>query len=151
MALLRRKYTPFIGLETTELVYSIAMNDLVGTTPSGTPMIRNNSVAGTVLVRDGMDVCVGGVKRTEDVKSTAKIPLLGSIPVLGYLFGGEQNARRNTEMVIVLMPHIVQFSEIHKELAREEDRLVRAQVAEKAVLPLPKTEYGFDMWLLGKD
>jgi hypothetical protein len=143
--------TPYIGLETTELVYGITMNDVVGATPSGTPMIRNNSVGGTVLVRDGIDVCVGGLKRTEDVKSTAKIPILGSIPVLGYLFGGEQNARHNTEMVIVLSPQIVQFSEVHKELAREEDKLVRAQVASEAVLPLPKTEYGFDMWLLGKD
>ena len=54
-------------------------------------------------------------------------------------------------MVIVLNPRVVQFSEVHKELAREEDRLVRAQVLRHAHLPLPKTAYGFDMWLLGTD
>ncbi len=140
---------PFIGLETTELVYALTMNDLVGTTPSGAPLVRDNNMVGSVLIRDGVPTCLGGLKRTEDIRSTAKVPLLGSIPVLGYLFGGERNAQRHTEMVVVLTPKVVQYSEIHKELARAEDKLVRRQVMEKAALPLPKTQYGFDQWLIG--
>lgn len=143
--------TPYIGLETTELVYSLTASDIAGTTPAGTPIVRNNTVLGTVLLRDGTPICIGGLKRTEDVKSTAKIPVLGSIPVLGYLFGGEQDAKHQTELVVVLNPQVVQYSEIHKELAREEDRLVRAQILEAARLPMLDTVYGFDQWLLGKD
>ena len=50
------------------------------------------------------------------------------------LFGSEQDVRRETETVIVLTPHVVQHSEIHKELASEEDARVRAQVMEEAPL-----------------
>ncbi|KPK65778.1 MAG: hypothetical protein AMK73_02005 [Planctomycetes bacterium SM23_32] len=142
---------PFIGLETSELVYALTQSDIIGATPSGTPIVRNNTLLGTVLMRDGVSLCLGGLKRTEEVKSTAKMPVLGSIPILGYLFGGEQNADRQTEMVVVLTPRVVQYSEVHKELARAEDALVRAQVAHRAALPMLKTEYGFDQWLLGKD
>lgn len=143
--------TPAIGLETTEMQYTLTMNDIVGATPSGTPLVRSNSEYGTVELRDGTPICVGGVRRTEDVKSTAKAPILGSIPVLGYLFGGEQNANRQTEVVVVLTPQVVQFSEAQKEFARDEDKLVRAQVLKEARLPMLKTEWGFDQWLLGKD
>jgi len=125
------------------------MSDIVGTTSDGTPMVRSNFCGGTALVRDGVPICLGGVKRTEDVKSTSKFPILGDIPVLGWLFGGEQNADHQTEMVIVLEPQVVQYSVVHKELARAEDKVVRAQVAGQAKLPMLKTEYGFDMWLLG--
>ncbi len=155
---------PFIGLETTELVYALELSDLVGNTPSGKPITRttavgdfipssvsSSTVLGTVLVRDGVSACVGGLKRTEEVQSTAKIPLLGSIPILGYLFGGEQNAKRHTELVVVLTPKMVHYNEVHKELARAEDALVRAQVAERDAVALPNTAFGFDQWLLGKD
>jgi len=143
--------SPFIGLETTELVYSVTINDIVGLTPAGTPIVRTNSEQGSVQLRDGTPICVGGLKRSEDVKSTAKAPLLGSIPVLGYLFGGEQSSNHQTEFVVVLTPQVVQYNEVQKELARPEDKEVRAQVLKKAKLPMLKTEWGFDQWLLGKD
>lgn len=142
---------PFIGLESTEIFYGLSMNDIVGTTPDGNPMVRDNSVFGNVVVKDGLDICVGGLKRTEDVKSTNKIPILGSLPVLGWLFGNEQNGAKVTEMVVVLRPKVVLHNEIHKELAGEEDARVRAQVMKEAPLPMLKSEYGFDMWLLGRD
>jgi hypothetical protein len=142
---------PFIGLETTELVYALTMNDIVGATPSGTPIVRTNSELGSVQLRDGTPICVGGMRRSEDVKSTAKVPLLGSIPILGYLFGGEQNSNRQTELVVVFTPQVVQYNEVQKELARPEDKEVRAQVLKRAKLPMLKTEWGFDQWLLGKD
>jgi type II secretory pathway component GspD/PulD (secretin) len=142
---------PFIGRETTELVYAMSMNDIVGTTPSGQPIVRNNSLSGAALIQDGTDICVGGLKRTEDVKSTSKFPILGSIPVLGWLFGSEQNVKRETEVVVVIGPQVVQYNDVHKELARPADKLVRAQVRRQAPLPTIKTEYGFDMWMIGSD
>jgi len=142
---------PFIGLETTELGYVLFVTNIVGVTPAGTPITRTSATTGNVLLRDGTPICAGGLKRTEEVKSTAKMPILGSIPVLGWLFGGEQEAQRQTEMVVVLTPQVVQFSEIDKELASQEDKSVRAQVAQNAALRLPKSEFGFDQWLLGRD
>ncbi|MCK4282786.1 MAG: hypothetical protein KAX44_00605 [Candidatus Brocadiae bacterium] len=143
--------TPRIGLETTQLEYELVVEDIVGNTPDGHPMTRVNVCMGTVLCRDGMPLCVGGLRRSEGVKSTAKMPFLGSLPVLGWLFGGEQNADHQTELVVVLTPQIILHSEVDKELARPEDKKVRAQAARKMPLRMLKTEYGFDQWLLEKN
>jgi len=143
--------TPTIAEETTQLQLVLASNQIVGQTPSGAPQIRTYSLSTTVLVRDGQPFCVGGIRRTEDVKNVAKAPILGSVPVLGWLFGHEATVKRETEMIAVLVPKIRLGSEADLEMANDEDKLIRAQVERRAKLVLPKTEYGFDQWLLGKD
>jgi len=140
--------SPMIAAHTTELGITLALNDIVGQTPSGTPQVRTNSLATTVLVRDGQEICIGGLRRTEDVKNTAKAPILGSIPLLGYLFGHEASAKRETELVVVLTPTIIFGSEADQELASEKDKLIRAKVEKQVALTLPATEVGFDQWLL---
>ncbi len=142
---------PLIAEETTELQIHISLNSMVGMTPSGAPQVRTHSQSTTVLVRDGVPICIGGIRRTEDVKNTAKVPILGSIPVLGYLFGHEATVKRETEMVIVLTPTIRLGTEADLEMADEGDALVRKPVLGAAKLRLPKTQYGFDQWLIDNE
>jgi len=143
--------SPMIAEITTELEISLDVNQIVGQTPSGAPQIRTHELSTTVLVRDGQPFCIGGLKRTEDVKNTAKVPILGSIPVLGWLFGHEATVKRETEMIVVLTPKIRLGTEADFEMASDEDKLVRRQIEHKAELNLPKTEWGFDQWLIGSD
>jgi len=142
---------PYIAQEITETGITMSVNDIVGQTPSGTPQVRTSCLTTTVLVKDGEPFCVGGLRRTEDVKQTQKMPILGSIPVLGYLFGHEATVKRETELVVVLTPKIRLGSESDLEMANDEDRLIRDQVEKRAALRLPRTEFGFDQWLLNSD
>ena len=142
---------PWIAKETTQLSIDLALDNIVGLTPYGAPQIRTHSLSTTVLLQDGQQICIGGLKRTEDVKQTQKMPILGSIPVLGWLFGHEATVKRETEMVIVLTPTIRLGSEADLEMASDDDRKVRAQLERQAKLTLPKTEWGFDQWLIGND
>ena len=86
-----------------------------------------------------------------------KDPVLGIITgippvmVLGWLFGHEATVKRETEMIVVLTPKIKLGTEADFEMASDEDKLVRRQVEHKADLTLPKTEWGFDQWLIGSD
>lgn len=140
---------PYIGEETTEVQLVLAVNDIVAQTSSGTPQIRTNSLTTTVLVQDGQPFAVGGIRRTEDVNRTQKMPILGSIPVLGYLFGHEADVKRETELVIILTPKIKQGTEADLEMASDEHKLIREQVERRVKLTLPATEWGFDQWLIG--
>ena len=142
---------PIIAEITTELDIDLALNSIVGLTPGGTPQVRTHSLSTTVLVRDGQPICVGGLHRTESVKNTAKVPILGSIPILGFLFGHEATVDRETEIVAVLMPKIRLGSEADLEMANAEDALVRKQVLRQVELPVPETQFGFDQWLIDKD
>jgi len=143
--------SPMIAEITTELEIELDVNQIVGQTPSGAPQIRTHGLTTTVLVRDGQPFCIGGLRRTEDVKNTAKVPVLGSIPVLGWLFGHEATVKRETEMIVVLTPKIRLGTEADFEMASDEDKLIRAQVEHKADLKLPETEWGFDQWLISSD
>jgi type II secretory pathway component GspD/PulD (secretin) len=142
---------PIIAEVTTQLDIDLNLNNIVGVTPGGTPQVRTYDLSTTVLVRDGQPICAGGLRRTEDVKNTAKAPILGSIPILGYLFGHEANVQRETEMVVVLTPKIRLGSEADMEMANEEDELVRKQVLRLLKLPVPSTQFGFDQWLIDKE
>ena len=139
---------PIIAQVTTQLDIALSLNDVVGLTPGGTPQVRTNALSTTVLVRDGQPICVGGLRRTEDIKNTAKMPILGSIPILGFLFGHETNVQRETEMVVVLTPKIRLGSEADLEMANPEDALVRQQVLRLVKMPVPQTQFGFDQWLI---
>ncbi len=143
--------TPYIGEKTTQLGIVLSASDIVGQTPSGAPQVRTNCLTTTVLVQDGQQICVGGLRRTEDVKNTQKMPILGSIPVLGFFFGHEATVKRETEMIVVLTPKIRLGTEADLEMANDQDKLIREQVERRVKLTLTKTEFGFDQWLLGSD
>ncbi|MEM6337366.1 MAG: hypothetical protein AAF752_12420, partial [Bacteroidota bacterium] len=60
----------------------------------------------TVRLRDGETIVLGGlIEEREDVVQT-KIPILGSIPLLGRLFRSERKETRKSELVIFLTPHV---------------------------------------------
>jgi type II secretory pathway component GspD/PulD (secretin) len=140
--------TPRISEEITQLSISLDLNNIVGQTPSGTPQVRTHSLSTTVLVQNDQEICVGGLKRTEDVKQVQKMPIVGSLPIVGWLFGHEATVRRETEMIVVLTPRIQFGSEKDRALMDDKDREVRRQIEQHAKLTLPRTEYGFDQWLI---
>ncbi|HNV55565.1 MAG TPA: hypothetical protein PKO17_10395, partial [Pseudomonadales bacterium] len=57
---------------------------LTGFDGEGVPMIAERQQSSTVRVKDGEEVVLGGVVRDAKVQTTRKVPVLGSIPVLGY-------------------------------------------------------------------
>lgn len=58
----------------------------------------------TLTVRDGSPIVIGGLIRTEERTTTIKIPLLGDIPIIGYLFRREQTTQSTSEVVFVVTP-----------------------------------------------
>jgi len=55
-----------------------------------------------VRVKDGDTLVIGGLIRDEDIKQMSKIPLLGDIPLLGYLFRNESRTHRRSEVMVFL-------------------------------------------------
>lgn len=154
--------TPAIGTETTEAAVSLQVSDLSGVTPQGTPMISSREVESVVRLKDGEPFVLGGIRRNEEVQGSAKVPLLGSIPVLGYLFGGETSAARRTELVLVLTPTIRQGpveapARLAPGMADDAPSVImeRAKGANepgnRAPLPMGSNPFGFDQWILDKE
>ena len=65
----------------------------------------------TVRVGDGEIIVLGGLIQQDETISVDKIPLLGSIPVLGKAFSSEQKSKSKTNLMVFLRPTIVRTAE----------------------------------------
>ncbi len=61
----------------------------------------------TVEMRDGESFAIAGLLRDDFTDLSGQVPWIGDIPVLGALFRSAEYARRQTELVIIVTPHLV--------------------------------------------
>lgn len=71
------------------------------------PDLNRRQMSSVISVKDGNRVILGGLITTKNIQDDNKVPLLGDIPVLGYLFKREGMTKVTEEIVIIIEPHIV--------------------------------------------
>jgi type IV pilus assembly protein PilQ len=71
------------------------------------PSIDTREIATQVLVDDGETVVLGGIFETETRDVEFKVPYLGDIPMLGYLFKTTQRSSDKSELLIFVTPKIL--------------------------------------------
>ena len=72
------------------------------------PSISTKTVTTEVMVENGGTVVIGGVFTQDVSDATNKVPLLGDVPVVGWLFKSNTKSDKKTEMLIFITPKIVQ-------------------------------------------
>ena len=75
-------------------------------TQTGAPAIDSRNAQTTVLVKDGETIVIGGLISDSMSDTISKIPLLGDIPVLGWLFKKKSTARNRSELLVFVTPKI---------------------------------------------
>ena len=70
------------------------------------PIIDTRRANSNLILRDGEIVVMGGLRRKEKSKVRDQIPFLGSIPVVGKLFGRDKENVINSELIVFIAPHI---------------------------------------------
>jgi len=80
-----------------------------GVTLSGVviPALRTRRTHTIVTVDDGGLLAIGGLIQSEDSKVVDRIPLLGSLPIIGELFRHETKIESRSELIIFVLPQIV--------------------------------------------
>jgi type IV pilus assembly protein PilQ len=73
----------------------------------GIPTIDTNHITTQVLVENGGTVVIGGVYSQTVTDGVSKVPLLGDIPVLGYLFRSSNKVDNKAELLIFITPKIL--------------------------------------------
>ncbi len=94
----------------------VGTSEAVGLPP---PRITNNLVS-TVALPNGYTVVMGGLIGDEETLSEDKVPLLGDIPGLGYLFKFKNRRKIKRNLFIFVTPHILRqrgtsFDELHRQ------------------------------------
>ncbi len=111
-AVLSLSVTPQITPDDRIIMDLLVTKDSVGeVVPSAqggfVPSIDTRSVETQVLVNDGETVVLGGIYETESRETYSKVPVLGDIPGLGYLFRSRTSVNNDAELLIFVTPKIL--------------------------------------------
>jgi general secretion pathway protein D len=90
-----------LGLE----VSSLGQNIGTATEPAYSIGTRNADTY--MLLRDGETAILGGLIRDEERKARVKVPLLGDIPVVGYIFTSADDTGSRTDVLLTITPRVV--------------------------------------------
>ncbi len=72
-----------------------------------TPTIARREVSTTVTVDDGRTIVIAGLTRRDERESERRVPFLGSIPLLGWLFRRTEQISERTDLLILVTPTVV--------------------------------------------
>jgi type IV pilus assembly protein PilQ len=104
---LKLEVTPHITPDGSVILDVDVSRDSVGQiTPAGFA-INTKHVKTQVRVEDGGTVVLGGIYEETDRNNEAKVPGLGDVPGLGWLFKNRDQAQRKSELLIFLTPRIM--------------------------------------------
>lgn len=84
---------------------SVRGNDVI-VNRNTVPEINERTVKTQVRVADGETVVIGGLIRKNLTRAVAKMPILGDLPAVGFLFRNETQNEVETEIIIMVTPHI---------------------------------------------
>ncbi len=112
--------TPHINQENfIRLKISLQNTKLTSAATSPTPTTLKRTVKTTTVVKDNETIVIGGLVGDSTEDDIYRVPLLGDIPYLGWLFRTHSNTREKTNMYVFLTPHIVRTKQDADKIYRE--------------------------------
>ncbi|MDP2505611.1 MULTISPECIES: type IV pilus secretin PilQ family protein [unclassified Oceanobacter] len=109
-AVLRLEVTPQITPDDRIIMDLVINQDSVGEDTSAGPTINTNAVQTQVLVDNGETIVLGGIFRSEEVRSVSKTPFFGDLPLIGALFRYSSVSDDKSELLVFITPKLVKDS-----------------------------------------
>lgn len=144
--------TPTIAADEIDIDLVSTIVSHIGFSPNGAPILASRRTDTVVRARDGQEIVIGGMSRETFVQRSDKVPFFGSIPILGWFFGGESTRNERRQVVVVLTPHVIKdFGAMSYEATKINADLIKARATGATPVEVPKSELGFDQWLLDRE
>ncbi|MGD0112519.1 MAG: hypothetical protein ABSD48_11715 [Armatimonadota bacterium] len=89
---------------------------------TGLPTLSSRTASTTVRVKDGETIVIGGLTQEQEYWTKNKIPVLGDLPLIGFLGRSRSKSRIRSDLVIFITPRLLTASG-HLPDAAEESRL----------------------------
>ncbi len=89
------------------------VSDVVATTTSGidSPTIQQKRIQTTVVVNDGQAIALGGLIEDSVQRTSAGVPYISRVPILGNLFKSRTDAKERTELLVLITPRVIRNME----------------------------------------
>ena len=93
------------------------------------PTTSKRSAKTTVVAKDQETIVIGGLIQERKTRSVSKVPVLGSLPILGWFFRSESTKTQKTNLLLFLTPYIVRnqsdLRKIFEKKMKEREEFVR--------------------------
>jgi len=103
-----------ISLEVTNIDLASTL-----TTSSTLPVTQKRTVDTTVIVKDSQTVVIGGLIDDSSTRNDTKVPALGDIPLLGWMFRKRTEASQKTNLYIFLTPRVIKSPAEAQEIFKD--------------------------------
>lgn len=108
----------FITMKIKPEVSSVKENYTYGSPAKTIPIVETSETETTVMIKDGVTIIIGGLKKDKREKTVNKIPIVGDIPLIGFLFRRTSDSTERTELVILLTPHILSGADSYVDFSQ---------------------------------
>lgn len=88
------------------------------------PNLSTKQLSSLVQVKDGEKIILGGLIDKTEGQILRKLPILGDIPLVKYLFSYKKNIKETQEMVIIISPHIVRLDVREQEQNKQIEEII---------------------------
>jgi general secretion pathway protein D len=133
------------GLVTLEIAQEVSDAKTTTTGVGGTPTFTVRQAHTSLITADNQTVVLGGLIREDVTHTSAGIPGLRKMPLLGPLFGSEGVSKQRTELIVLITPHIISNLEEGAHITHEmkqkvglEETLPKRQVP--GITPAPTAD-----------
>lgn len=96
------------GLVIMDIEQSVEAADTNQTSGIDSPIIKTREITSSVAVQSGEAIVLGGLIKEDNKYNKTGVPFLHTLPLIGPLFGGTQNDKDRTELVVLITPRVVQ-------------------------------------------
>ena len=139
----------YVKLDIYQEISAVAPTALVGGAEASDIITTKRSAKTSVVVKDGQRIVIGGLIQEKKSDNESKVPLLGDIPLLGYLFKFKSDKKERTNLIVFLTPTIVDDFDDLNRLRREREKIFsEAMKLENEIMPevVTKKEESTNFW-----
>lgn len=121
--------------DSNEIFLTVDTEQNVATGQSNTevPIVDTRRAHTSLFLKDGQVVVFGGLRRQEKTKEVDQVPILGDLPIIGYLFKSTNDIVKNSELIVFLSPHIYKGEPVPEDAVSRYNK-----VKDNSLLSLPE-------------
>ncbi len=82
-------------------------------TPGNNPTILRRQTNTSVVIKNGQTIVISGIRKEQESKVKTKVPLLGDVPGLDWVFSSTEKVSQATELVLFVTPLVVENPEVN--------------------------------------
>jgi general secretion pathway protein D len=121
----------YVKLEIYQEISAVAPTSQTGGTQVSDIITTKRSAKTSVVVKNSQTIVIGGLIQEKEIKNVTKVPLLGDIPLLGWLFKYSSTQKQKTNLLIYLTPTIIKDFIGLDDLKKKSEEKYEENVSEK--------------------